>query len=202
MNELYNVEGGCYPKNMSAKRAKQTGFTIVELLIVIVVIAILATISIVAYSGMQARANDSKMRAAINQFEKALGVWVVDHPLPIRGGSGSTVAASNGTCTDGDGGWLSSGNYACSVDDALVSAGSLPTGFLRNLPKNTYYGSYTDGRVSTMFYTCGTGRYALFWTLRNPTAEDSASIDATIATCGVAAARDTFGMRAGKVLQF
>jgi len=33
--------------------AKQTGFTIVELLIVVVVIVVLATISFVAYGGIQ-----------------------------------------------------------------------------------------------------------------------------------------------------
>ena len=37
-------------------RAKNTGFTIVELLIVIVVIAILATVSVVAYTGIRQRA--------------------------------------------------------------------------------------------------------------------------------------------------
>ena len=39
---------------------KDRGFTIVELLIVIVVIAILAAITIVAYSGITARANTTK----------------------------------------------------------------------------------------------------------------------------------------------
>ena len=41
-------------------KAKQSGFTIVELLIVIVVIGILAAITIVAYSGITARANGTK----------------------------------------------------------------------------------------------------------------------------------------------
>lgn len=44
-------------------RTNQKGFTIVELLIVIVVIAILAAISIVAYTGITARANNSTAAA-------------------------------------------------------------------------------------------------------------------------------------------
>jgi prepilin-type N-terminal cleavage/methylation domain-containing protein len=47
-------------KNMK----KNDGFTIVELLIVIVVIGILAAITIVAYNGVQTRANNSAAQAA------------------------------------------------------------------------------------------------------------------------------------------
>ena len=43
-------------------RKKQTGFTIVELLIVIVVIGILAAITIVAFNGVQQRARDAQRR--------------------------------------------------------------------------------------------------------------------------------------------
>lgn len=48
------------------------GFTIVELLIVIVVIGILAAITIVAYNGVQDRAKQSKINSDLAQIEKAI----------------------------------------------------------------------------------------------------------------------------------
>jgi prepilin-type N-terminal cleavage/methylation domain-containing protein len=48
------------------------GFTIVELLVVIVVIAILAAITIVAYNGIQARARDARRIQDIANIKKAL----------------------------------------------------------------------------------------------------------------------------------
>ena len=59
-------------------KQKSTGFTIVELLIVIVVIAILASISIVAYNGIQARAENSKTIAAAGAYFKAIKMYEVD----------------------------------------------------------------------------------------------------------------------------
>ena len=61
---------------------KQKGFTIVELLIVIVIIAILAAISMAAYTNITARANTSSAQAAaktvkdtIQNFQGAHGAW-------------------------------------------------------------------------------------------------------------------------------
>ena len=59
-------------------RNKQSGFTIVELLIVIVVIAILAAISIVAYNGIQSRAEVSKINSDLASINKAIHMFYID----------------------------------------------------------------------------------------------------------------------------
>jgi len=57
---------------MWASKQKQPGFTIVELLIVIVVIGILAAITIVAYNGIQARARVSAITSDLISASHAL----------------------------------------------------------------------------------------------------------------------------------
>lgn len=69
---------------------KQTrsGFTIVELLIVIVVIAILATISIVAYTGIQNRAAQTAIVSEVNQWKRLFEAYKAVHgryPAPAAG---------------------------------------------------------------------------------------------------------------------
>lgn len=51
------------------KKSGKSGFTIVELLITIIVIAILASISIVAYTGIQERAKRTKLQVALKQYQ-------------------------------------------------------------------------------------------------------------------------------------
>lgn len=58
---------------------KQTGFTIVELLIVIVVIAILAAITIVSYNGIQQRSRDSWRVNDAAAVKKAFSLYKVDN---------------------------------------------------------------------------------------------------------------------------
>lgn len=55
-------------------KSKQTGFTIVELLIVIVVIGILAAITIVAYNGIQERARNTTLISDLTASAKQLRI--------------------------------------------------------------------------------------------------------------------------------
>lgn len=57
---------------MQWAQKNKNGFTIVELLIVVIVIAILATITIVSFNNIQNRANDSAVQADLRNFIVAM----------------------------------------------------------------------------------------------------------------------------------
>lgn len=60
------------------------GFTIVELLIVIVVIGILSTITVVTFSGIRERANQAKTLVAVDNYIDAFELYRLDHgALPV-----------------------------------------------------------------------------------------------------------------------
>lgn len=56
-----------------------SGFTIIELLIVIVVIAILAAISVVAYNGIQDRTNDTAVQNDLSRSARNVELYRVDN---------------------------------------------------------------------------------------------------------------------------
>lgn len=67
---------------------KRYGFTIVELLIVVVVLAVLAAIGIVMYLGAQERAAGVQVRATVNRGAEVLGIHFVrnrDYPPNFAG---------------------------------------------------------------------------------------------------------------------
>lgn len=64
--------------------AQHNGFTIVELLIVIVVIGILAAITIVAYNGVQNRARETNLKSDLTNVAKQIEVYRADGDYPAN----------------------------------------------------------------------------------------------------------------------
>lgn len=76
-------------------RYRQPGFTIVELLIVIVIIGILAAITVVAYNGIQQRSQTAKINSDLAMFSKAIKA------ARINSGELATRYITNSTGTAG-----------------------------------------------------------------------------------------------------
>jgi prepilin-type N-terminal cleavage/methylation domain-containing protein len=64
---------------MISLKEKSKGFTIVELLIVIVVIAILATLVIVTFTGIQQKARDSKRQTDVDALDSHLEAFYANN---------------------------------------------------------------------------------------------------------------------------
>jgi prepilin-type N-terminal cleavage/methylation domain-containing protein len=93
------------------KIKQQDGFTIVELLIVIVVIGILAAITIVAYNGIQERAKVQKANSDLNALVKAINVGRLSVDKTLMGITGNGCTAC-GTAA----------NYNSTIDKIAVAA--------------------------------------------------------------------------------
>ena len=76
-------------------KTKSQGFTIVELLIVVVVIAILAAITIVSYNGITNRANASSAKSSAAALQKKIELYQADEGrYPISLAEMSTASDS------------------------------------------------------------------------------------------------------------
>lgn len=119
----------------------QSGFTIVELLIVIVVIAILAAITLVSYNGIQRRANETALRSDVSQAAKILalegadtGTYPVNHQQANAGrglpSNGATVwqYTSSGTsyCVTGTRNKNDISPFYVSSSNHVVQQGTCP----------------------------------------------------------------------------
>ena len=66
-------------KRFRNKYPKSHGFTIIELLIVMVVIGILTAITIIAFNGMQNRANIAAIKSDLKSLSQKINVFYIDN---------------------------------------------------------------------------------------------------------------------------
>lgn len=128
---------------------KQYGFTVVELLIVIIVIAVLASVAIVAYNGIQLRAKNTAIENVVSVYKKALSSYVA-----INGYYPLTSNSCIGAVLDYPSGCYSAGPEA-RMEDALktVISGALPQ------PDKSCFTMYSGCRRSISF------QYSTTWTI-------------------------------------
>lgn len=82
-------------------RKSISGFTVVELLVVVVILGILATISVVAYGTIAANARDAKRKADVDMIAKHLQVYVAKHnALPVGAGTSTMLTLDTGAHCD------------------------------------------------------------------------------------------------------
>lgn len=119
------------PKEIYSWRKKtntHSGFTIVELLVVIVVIAILAGISFMTYRGIQEKAYVAKVATAVDAYVKIFEMYKADHgvyPIDITDAA-CLGLASHYPAADGFGAgvceqWSAGGPPDLSASDYLIT---------------------------------------------------------------------------------
>lgn len=153
-------------KNIKSKLKTERGFTIVELLIVIVVIGILAAITIVAYNGVTARANTTSAQAAASSIVKKAEAYKADGPTGLYP---TTLAALTGAA-------------ATTVYAVPAASINLLTSVPSSAPASPNY---------IMFYTCDTGGGVRigYWNYTTGAAVSTGStyIAGTTTSCALAA---------------
>jgi prepilin-type N-terminal cleavage/methylation domain-containing protein len=131
-------------------KLRTNGFTIVELLVVIVVIAILASITVVAYSGAQVRANNSSRLSEYNAWRKAFELYKVangTYPAMADGGYCLGTNFPGGKCRD----YLANNGNTLAESNSTALMNALKT--VSTLPQTTHAG--VNGTVGPYVYYGG-----------------------------------------------
>lgn len=162
---------------MSFISRRTTGFTIVELLIVIVVIAILAAVTVTAFNGVSNRAQASKAGSAVASFQKLLEMHKAQHGGYPDPGTGAPNMACVGQVSDypaADGFDAGECDNEANTTNLAVSTqlnnalspytSSMPSG---RLPPQYWDNEYPEyGKVRGVTYRYyGASQYAIYYSL-------------------------------------
>jgi prepilin-type N-terminal cleavage/methylation domain-containing protein len=155
--------------SLNINKTQQSGFTIVELLIVVVVIAILAAITIVSYTGITQQANTSAAQSNATTVLKKAELYANSET-----GYPTTLAALTGAA--------SSEVYALPAGAANLITGA-------DLTAATTALGTTPENKDIIFETCGSaaGVRITYWNFTNSVAATAITAGNVSGTCTVAA---------------
>lgn len=140
-----------------------SGFTIVELLIVIVVIGVLAAIVIVAFSGAQQRARNAQIKTGVIAYQKALNMYAtLNNSYPVTSGCLGANYPSNNCWVGPSGNYSVSAALDTNLSTVMASKPTLSTNVLQITASDQRLGAlyrYTSAAdIKIIYYLEGPGQ--------------------------------------------
>lgn len=147
--------------NLSVQHKGRSGFTLIEILVVISIIGVLSAILLPNLVGMRERARDATAKGTLTQLKSALRLFYNDYQY--------FPANSAGNAIQGCGTAASPGTTACTTTFATTSTGA--TTYMQELPASYHYTQTSSGDA-----------YVLYTLLENASDGDIAD---SAARCGI-----------------
>lgn len=142
----------------------RAGFTIVEILVVVIVIGILVGVVVVSYNGAQIKAENAKTSQAVSQYVKAVTSYAVRngaYPISTTSGCLGTVAACarvSGAATCFSVGAIVADTALATTIATEINPAPEPSAQTMTCSTNQYKGAYyakndtTSGKTASITY--------------------------------------------------